>query len=137
MNGTPRPLDSSTPPLKRKSQLPALVSVVIVQAVLLGLLALIVPGFHFDEPWSVIPTALVITLAQSVAWPVIYGIAVRFGPWLFPFVSFILTGAMISFAGWLDDQLGFGGVEVADLWTGILVAMGLTAGVGALFGTGG
>ena len=35
---------------------------------------------------------------------------------------------MITFAGWLDDQLGIGGVEVADLWTGILVAMGLTAG---------
>src|SRR5215213_11126637 len=128
MNGAPRPLHSSTPPLTRKSQLPALVSVVVVQALLLALLALIVPGFSFNEPGAVIPTAIVITLAQSVLWPIIYGIAVRFGPWLFPFVSFILTGAMITFAGWLDDHLGVGGVEVADLWTGILVAMGLTAG---------
>jgi putative membrane protein len=128
MNGAPRPLHSSTPPLTRKSQLPALVSVVVVQALLLALLALIVPGFSFDEPLLAIPAALVITFAQSVVWPVIYGIAVRFGPWLFPFVSFVLTGAMITFAGWLDDQLGVGGVEVADLWTGILVAMGLTAG---------
>jgi putative membrane protein len=109
-------------------RLPALVSVIVVQGALLALLALILPGFRFDEPLAVIPAALVITLAQSVAWPVIYGIAVRFGPWLFPIVSFILTGAMITFAGWLDDRLGIGGVEVADLWTGILVAMGLTAG---------
>src|SRR5688572_16402324 len=35
---------------------------------------------------------------------------------------------MIRFASWLDDQLGVGGVEVADLWTGILVTVGLTAG---------
>ncbi len=109
-------------------RLPALVSVVVVQGALLALLAQIIPGFHFDEPVAVIPAALVITLAQSALWPVIYVIAVRFGPWLFPVVSFILTGAIISFAGWLDDQLGIGGVEVADLWTGILVAMGLTAG---------
>src|SRR5829696_9360549 len=128
MNGAPRPLHSSTPPPTRKSRLSALVSVVVVQALLLALLALIVPGFHFDEPLLAIPAALVITLAQSVVWPVIYGIAVRFGPWLFPIVSFVLTGGMISFAGWLDDRLGIGGVEVADLWTGILVAMGLTAG---------
>ena len=99
-----------------------------MQGVLLAFLTLIVPGFRFTEPLAVIPAALVITLAQSVAWPVIYGIAVRFGPWLFPIVSFILTGAMITFAAWLDDRLGIGGVEVADLWTGILVAMGLTAG---------
>jgi putative membrane protein len=102
--------------------------VVVVQGVLLALLALIIPGFRFDEPVALVPAAIVITLAQSVVWPVIYGIAVRFGPWLFPIVSFILTGGMVSFAGWLDDQLGIGGVEVADLWTGILVAMGLTAG---------
>src|SRR5918994_2283993 len=129
--GTPRlqVLDSSTPRLPTSGfRLPALVSVVVVQALLLALLALIIPGFHFDEPGAVIPAALLITLGQSVVWPIIYGIAVRFSPWFFPFVSFILTGAMITFAGWLDDQLGVGGVEVADVWTGILVAMGLTAG---------
>ena len=61
-------------------RLPALVSVVIVQGVLLALLALIIPGFHFSDPVALIPAALVITLAQSVVWPVIYGVAVRFGP---------------------------------------------------------
>src|SRR5918998_3395056 len=129
MNGPSRVLDSSTNSRLPTSafRLPALVSVVVVQGVLLALLALIIPGFLFDEPVALIPAAIVITLAQTVVWPVIYGIAVRFGPWLFPIVSFILAGAMITFAGWLDDQLGVGGVAVVDLWTGILVAMGLTA----------
>src|SRR5687768_1769848 len=109
-------------------RLPTFAGVIVVQGALLALLALIIPGFRFADPVAVIPAALVITLAQTVVWPVIYGIAVRFGSWLFPTVSFIMTGGMITFAGWLDDQLGIGGVEVADLWTGILVAMGLTAG---------
>ena len=117
MNGPSRLLDSSTHSRLPTSgfRLPALVSVVVVQAALLALLALVIPGFHFNEPLLVIPAALLITLGQSVVWPVIYGIAVRFGPWLFPFVSFVLTGAMITFAAWLDDQLSVGGVEVADL----------------------
>ncbi len=105
-----------------------IVSVVVVQAVLLALLTLIIPGFSFEEPAALVPAAVVITLAQTVLWPIVYGIAARFGPWLFPLVSFVLTGAIISFAGWLDDRLGVGGVEVADLWTGILVALGLSAG---------
>ena len=105
-----------------------IVSIVVVQAVLLALLTLIIPGFSFQDPAALVPAAIVITLAQTVLWPIVYGIAARFGPWLFPVVSFVLTGAIISFAGWLDDRLGVGGVEVADLWTGILVALGLSAG---------
>jgi hypothetical protein len=70
----------------------------------------------------------VITIVQLVLWPIAYGIAARFGPWLFPIASFILTGAIVSFAAWVDDQFGAGGVEVADLWTGVLIAIGLTAG---------
>ena len=68
------------------------------------------------------------TLAQTVLWPVIYGIAVRFGPWLFPFLSFLLTGVIFTFAAWLNDEFGMGGVEVADIWTGMLVAFGLSVG---------
>src|SRR5918998_6283683 len=105
MNGPSRVLDSSTNSRLPTSafRLPALVSVIVVQGVLLAILALIIPGFRFDEPVALIPAALVITLGQSVGWPIIYGVAVRFAPWLFPFVSFILAGGMITVAGWLDD----------------------------------
>jgi uncharacterized membrane protein YvlD (DUF360 family) len=105
-----------------------IVSVVVVQTVLLGLLTLIIPGFRFQDPAALVPAAIVLILAQSALWPIVYGIAARFGPWLFPAVSFVLSGAIITFAGWLDDRLGIGGIEVAGLWTGILVALGLSAG---------
>lgn len=113
-----------------------ILGVVVVQALLLALLSRIIPGFRFEDPVALIPMVLAITAAQSLLWPVIYGIAARFGPWLFPIVSFLSIGAIINLAAQLDDRLGIGGVEVADLWTGILVALGLTAGntlVAAIF----
>ena len=99
---------------------------VVVQGLLLALVAWLIPGFRFDDPVAVVPMALFIAVAQLVLWPIIYGIAARFGPWLFPVVSFVLTGALIVAAARLDDRLGIGGVEIADLWTGILVAILLT-----------
>jgi hypothetical protein len=102
--------------------------VVVVQGILLALLALILPGFYFEDSAAIIPAALSITAAQSVLWPIVYAVAARLSPWVFPFLSFALTGAIITFAAWVNDQIGFGGVEVADLWTGALVAMGLTVG---------
>jgi putative membrane protein len=101
---------------------------VVVQGFLLVLAAWLIPGFHVTDPAAVVPMALFVSVAQLVLWPAIYGIAARFGPWLFPFVSFVLTGAIISLAAWLDDRFGIGGIEVVDLWTGILVAMLLTIG---------
>jgi uncharacterized membrane protein YvlD (DUF360 family) len=103
-------------------------SVIVVQGVLLALLAAIIPGFHFKNVAALITATVLITGALAVLWPLVYRIAARFGPWLFPLVSFTLTGAIISLAGWLDDQLGFASMEVADLWTGVLVAIGLTVG---------
>src|SRR5688572_10084383 len=104
------------------------IGIVIVQAILLTILAGIIPGFRFEDPAAIIPAALTITAAQAIFWPLVYSIAARFGPWLFPILSFVLTGAIVSIAAWINDRLGFGGVEVADLWTGALVAMGLTVG---------
>lgn len=105
-----------------------LLEVIILQAALLGLLALIIPGFRFEDPVLLIPAALTITAGQSLIWPFIYAVAARFGPWLFPLLSFVLTGAIISAAAWVNDRFGIGGVEVADLGTGILVALGLSIG---------
>jgi len=39
----------------------------------------------------------------------------HFGPWLFPVVSLVLSGIIITFAGWLDDRFGVGGLAPADL----------------------
>ena len=123
---TPTPSTHHRSPITRV--LRWLLGTVVVQGVLLALLAWIIPGFRFDEPSAVVTMVLCITLLQTVLAPVIYGIAARFGPWLFPVVSFALTGGIVSFAAWLDDRFGIGGVEVANIWTGALVAMGLAAG---------
>jgi uncharacterized membrane protein YvlD (DUF360 family) len=102
--------------------------VIVLQAILLAVLALIIPGFRFTDPVALVPAALTITVGQTILWPLIYGVASRFSPWLFPLLSFLLTGVIISAAAQINDRFGIGGVEVADLWTGILVALGLSVG---------
>ena len=104
------------------------VGVVLTQAVLLALLTLIIPGFRFEDPLALLPMAAALTFGQSLLWPLVYAAAARFGPLLFPLLSFGFIGALVSAAAWLDNQFGVGGVEVADLWTGILIALGVTAG---------
>jgi uncharacterized membrane protein YvlD (DUF360 family) len=104
------------------------IGVILTQAILLALLTVIIPGFRFEDPLSLIPMAAALTLAQSLIWPVVYAVASRFGPFLFPVLSFVLVGGLVLAVAWLDDEFGIGGVEVADLWTGILIALGLTAG---------
>jgi hypothetical protein len=66
----------------------------------------------------------VITGTLALAWPFIYRFAGRFHPLLFPVITFFLTGIVI----YLVAQLGIGDLEVADVWTGIWVTMGLTVG---------
>ena len=56
-------------------------SIIVVQALLLGLLALIVPGFRFEDPVTLVPMALIITIGQSVLWPLVYAVAARVSPW--------------------------------------------------------
>jgi putative membrane protein len=104
------------------------VGLIVLQAVLLVLLAWILPGFWFSDPLMVVPAALAFTLAQSLLWPLIYSVASRFGPLLFPVLSFLLTGVLIYFAAQFETVFGIGGVEVRSVWTGLLIALGLSAG---------
>ena len=101
---------------------------ILLQALLLTLLAWILPGFWFSDPLLVVPAALAITAAQSLLWPLIYGIASRFGPLFFPVLSFLLTGLLIYVAAQIENELGIGGVEVSSVWTGLLIALGLSVG---------
>lgn len=101
---------------------------ILLQAALLLLLAWILPGFWFSDPLLVIPAALAITAAQSLLWPFMYGVASRFGPIFFPVLSFVLTGVLIYLAAQVEEVFGIGGVEVASIWTGLLIALGLSVG---------
>ena len=104
------------------------IGVIVLQAVVLGLLALVLPGFRFEDPVMLLPVAAILTAAQALLWPVIYGVASRFGPLFFPFLSFLMTGVLFTAAAWVNDAFGVGGVEVADIWTGALLALGLSVG---------
>lgn len=101
---------------------------VLLQALLLLLLAWILPGFWFSGPLVAIPAALAITAAQSLLWPLIYSVASRFGPLLFPVLSFFLTGVLIYLAVQIDNVLEIGGVKVDSIWTGLLISLGLSVG---------
>ncbi|MBL8128165.1 MAG: phage holin family protein [Chloroflexia bacterium] len=101
---------------------------ILLQAALLLLLAWMLPGFWFSDPLLVIPAALAITAAQSLLWPFMYGVASRFGPIFFPVLSFVLTGVLIYLAAQVEEVFGIGGVEVASIWTGLLIALGLSVG---------
>ncbi|MCA9876654.1 MAG: alkaline phosphatase family protein, partial [Thermomicrobiales bacterium] len=104
------------------------VGMVLLQGVLLGLLAWVLPGFRFSDPVMVIPSAILLTAAQSLLWPLIYSAASRVGPLLFPLLSFFLTGVLIYLAAQLEDVFSVGGVEVDNIWTGLLISFGLSAG---------
>jgi putative membrane protein len=102
--------------------------VAVAEGGLLALLSWLIPVFRFEHWGSILPMALFIVGAQSLLWPVVYAVAARFGPWLFPVISFALAGSVITLAAWLDERFLLGGVAVADRWTAVLVALGLSIG---------
>lgn len=104
------------------------IGLILTQALLLALLTVVIPGFRLEDPVALIPMAALLSIGQSLIWPLVYAVAARFGPFLFPVLSFVFTGLLVNAAAWVDDRFGVGGVEVVDLWTGILIALGLAAG---------
>lgn len=103
---------------------------------MLALLAWLLPGFSFGDPDSVVATALLMTGAQTLAWPTIYRLAGLIHPLLFPIVTFLLVGVVVIVASDLQDGMGLGKVHVDGLPTAVLVAVGLTGGstlLGAFF----
>lgn len=108
------------------------ITIAIIEAVLLGLLDWLLSGFSVGDGWGTVVSAIVITLALALSWPVIYRFAGHFHPLLFPLITFVLSGLVV----FLVAQLSIGGLSVNNIWTGIVVTLGLTVGnvfVAALF----
>jgi uncharacterized membrane protein YvlD (DUF360 family) len=108
------------------------VGAIVTQTALIAVLAWILPGFTLGEPLSAVVAALAISLILAVSWPFIYRFSARFHPLLFPLLTFGLTGLVVYLVGQADVEA----IEIASIWTGILVSLGLTIGnvfVGALF----
>jgi hypothetical protein len=100
----------------------------LLQAVVLALLAWALPGFSIGSAGAVAITALVFTIAQTAAWPVIYQIAVRFHPLLFPLLAFTLSGVLLVALTDVVDWVGDRDVHVDGVLEGVLIVVGLMSG---------
>ncbi len=108
------------------------IGTIFIQSVLVGLLAWMLPGFTVGGLGASIVAALAISATLAIAWPFIYRFSARFHPLLFPLLTFLLTGLVVYLVGQADIGL----FDIDDLWTGVLVTVGLTIGnvfVGAFF----
>src|SRR5688572_18175330 len=99
------------------------VGVVTVQAVVLTILSWIMPGFTVGRVDSIALAALLFTVAQVAAWPLMYRLAARLHPWFFPVLSFGLAGLLVVLLTDAVTGMGFNGVHVESIWSGIRVAL--------------
>lgn len=116
--------------------LPWMLSAIFVQGLVLILLGMIVPGFEIGGAGTIVVAAILTTLVQAIAWPFTYQIAARVHPLLFPIISFVVAGFLIVLLSDLFTIADVGRMHVDNLWTGVVVATGLTAGstiLGVLF----
>lgn len=113
------------------------VGVAAVQGLLLFLIDRLLPGFDVSGIPASLLAGCIVYAGTALLWPVVYWLSDRFHVLLFPVLSFVLTGVMLLF---LVDVVGLvfpGSVRIDGVWTGMLVALSLTAGntlFGALFG---
>ena len=101
-----------------------LIVTLVTQTFLILILAWLMEGFRVGTFGSAIVSSVLISAILALSWPVIYQISARFHPVLFPVLSFALTGLVIL----LVSGIGPEGFHVASVATGIVVALGLSAG---------
>lgn len=113
-----------------------LVVSVLLQAVALWLLSGVLDGFHLSSPRVALTLSLLLGVVEAAVWPVAYRYSARLHPAVFPVLVAVVSGALVLLAAQLERRFGRGGVHVADLWTGILVATfatGFTTVIAGLF----
>jgi uncharacterized membrane protein YvlD (DUF360 family) len=91
-------------------------------------LAWLLPGLAIDGYWAAFTAAIVVSLVNVVAWPYIYEVSAKFHPILFPIACFVLTGFVMLISAGLITTLSDGDFYLQGLGTGILFALGVTAG---------
>lgn len=106
----------------------------VLQSFSLWILAVVLPGFTVGDTESVVIAAVSLTTVLAVSWPIIYWIAARLHPGLFPILSFAISGGVVLLISNVVDSIGFRGLVVAGIGTGALVAAGLT-GLNVLLGS--
>lgn len=113
-----------------RSRIIQFVAILLIEAVVLWLLTLVLPGIRIRS----FPTALAIAVVYAIAQGVFWILFIRFFSWLpvllYPILTFVLTGATVMVVSRVVP-----GVEITDLWTGVWLVIAMTivnAIVGAL-----
>ena len=114
--------------MKLRTQLVQLGIIAVVQVVTLLLLAAWLTGLTIESPGSALLLALVFTLAQVVYWWVFIRFFSWLPVWLYPILTFVLSGALVMVAGNFIS-----GVTIDGIGTGIWITVTLTA-VNAVLG---
>ena len=98
----------------------------VTSAAALLLMSWLLSGFHVDSFWSALGAAALIGLVNALVWPTLIGVALPFTVLTLGLGVLVLNGLVV----WLVAEVA-AGVTIDNLWTGIVVAIGLTA-VGTL-----
>ena len=104
------------------------VAVIAIQALLLALLENLLAGFSTGGVGSVLLASAVILGVAGLTWPLIYRVAARLHPLIFPALSFALTGLVIFFTLRVVDRLDLVEITIRDLQTAVVIWLSLAAG---------
>jgi len=102
--------------------------VAIVEGLILGILAWLLPGFSTKNFASLVLGGIVLILLGTGAWPLISAFSGHFTPVLFPVISFLVTGALTLLGIQLVNIISPGALTITGFWTGIAVVFGVTIG---------
>ncbi|MBX5441627.1 MAG: phage holin family protein [Solirubrobacteraceae bacterium] len=94
----------------------------VVSALGLLLMGGVLPGFTISGAGSALGMAAVCGLLNLVVWPVAIRIALPLTVLTLGGAVLVLNGVVVVLAAWVVP-----GVEVRDVWSGVLVAVGVTA----------
>ena len=94
----------------------------VVAALALLLLGDILPGFNIDGVWSALGVAAVCGVINLLVWPLVIRVALPITVLTLGGAVLVLNGIVVLLAAWVVP-----GVEVRDVWSGIIVAFGVTA----------
>ena len=98
----------------------------VTSAAALLLMSWLLSGFHVDSFWSALGAAALIGLVNALVWPTLIGVALPFTVLTLGLGVLVLNGLVV----WLVAEVA-AGVTIDNVWTGIVVAIGLTV-VGTL-----
>ena len=99
-----------------------IVAIIIVEALVISLFPLILPGLLIESFLSAVFLGIVLVFAQAFFWWLFIRFFAWLPAWLYPIITFILVGLVVTIAGNFVP-----GVEIEGIRTGIWITLIMTA----------